>query len=221
MERTWDTLVFRGSCGYWTSLAKISPWGMKDLFLPMQRLSTERSPHPSLRIASTEECRLAQGCLLPRAVHHPSVQGHKGLGPSWHEQGDASPRDPPGSGLSHNCTAAWLVPCQPLLPYVSNEHPHKVPEPSSHHQCVWKHLVNSKELFNPEPWPQIFLKVLQATAISFWLKLLNNFSGRETWCPTDSVLYCQKVMLRSNQKVDSNKLEFYRLVNLQVNLIIN
>lgn len=136
MERTWHALVFRGSCGYWTSLAKISPWGMKDLFLPMQRLYTERSPHPSLRIASTEECHLAQGCLLPRAVHHPSVQGYKGLGASWHEQGDASPRHPPVSGLVITALQPGFSPASPSCPMSPMNILLKVPEPSLHHRAL-------------------------------------------------------------------------------------
>ena len=177
------------------------------------------------------ELPLLKSATLPKCACFPGQRiTHKSRGTKvWVPPGMIRVMPAPGillgSGLSRNYTAAWLLPCQPLLlPYVSNKHPAQNSwtqlAPRGSHQCMWKHLVNSKELFNPKPRPQIFLKVLQAAAISFWLKPLNNFIGRESWCPTDSVLYCQKVMLRSNQEVDSNKLGFYRLVNLQVNLII-
>ena len=126
MDRTWDALVFRAGCGYWTSLPKISPYGIKDLFLPTQRLSTERSPHPSLRIASTEECHLAQGACFPGQRITYQSRGTKVWVPPGVNRVMPAPGILLGSGLSHNCTAVQLLPCQALLlemPYISNKHP--------------------------------------------------------------------------------------------------
>lgn len=65
MRRTLDVLIFRSSCGNWTVLANIST---SDLFPQLLgRLSAERSPQSSLRIAYAEEHHLGYECL--RTAH--------------------------------------------------------------------------------------------------------------------------------------------------------
>lgn len=133
MERTREALVFRASCGYWTSLAKISPWGMKDLFLPTQRLSTE--------IATP----LFENCLYWRVPPCPRVPA---------SQGSASPISP---GVQRSGSLlAWSGWCQPqgsswaqglavtalqpdfspaslsFCPMFPTNILHKIPEPSLH-----------------------------------------------------------------------------------------
>lgn len=70
MGKTLDVLVFRSSRGNWTVLVNIFTSVLRDLFPQLLgRLSAERSPQPSLRIAYVEEHHLAHKCLLLRSAH--------------------------------------------------------------------------------------------------------------------------------------------------------